>query len=324
LESFQRAIAPGDRWPISDGWAYHDWHQSGNGDVKSFMTALETQFGAATSLEDFERKAQMMNYETHRAIFEGMNAHLWTATSGRLLWMTQPAWPSTMWQILSSDYDTHGSFYGTMKASEPVHVQMNLPDHGVVIVNNTAAAIPNVTVKAHVLSLDNRTIVEWEARIEAAPVAVTSPIPLDLSAALESGVAFVKLEARDASGRLLSENFYWPSKDPQSLRQLNDLPRTRVEATAKRSASGQESLVRITLRNTGRAAALNTKLTLFNGDGSQILPAYFHDNYISLLPGESREVEARFPASAAHGSTTLAVRGWNVEPRTTRIATGSR
>ena len=57
------------------------------------METLATRYGEGTSLEDFERKAQMMNYETYRAVFEGLQAHLWTKNSGRLLWMTHPAWP---------------------------------------------------------------------------------------------------------------------------------------------------------------------------------------------------------------------------------------
>jgi len=72
-------------------WAYHDWHRSGNGDVAPFMAEIEAELGAPSSLEDFERKAQMLNYVDHRAIFEGMNANLWAPNSGRLLWMTQPA-----------------------------------------------------------------------------------------------------------------------------------------------------------------------------------------------------------------------------------------
>ncbi|RYY05236.1 MAG: glycoside hydrolase family 2, partial [Alphaproteobacteria bacterium] len=139
LEAWKRAIPEPDRWPIGDTWAYHDWHQTGNGAVKTYMDALARRFGPGTSLEDFERKAQMMQYESYRAIFEGMNAGLWTQNSGRMLWMTQPAWPSSAWQIFSSDYDTHSSFYGVKKASEPVHVQMNLPDHKVVLVNNGPA-----------------------------------------------------------------------------------------------------------------------------------------------------------------------------------------
>ena len=83
------------------------------------METLATRYGEGTSLEDFERKAQMMNYETYRAMFEGLQAHLWTKNSGRLLWMTHPAWPSNHWQIYSADYDTHAAYYGVKKAVEP-------------------------------------------------------------------------------------------------------------------------------------------------------------------------------------------------------------
>ncbi len=48
------------------------------------MAALSDEFGEGTSLEDFEKKAQMLNYVTHRAIFEGFNAHLWNPNSGRI------------------------------------------------------------------------------------------------------------------------------------------------------------------------------------------------------------------------------------------------
>src|SRR3984957_7252120 len=88
LESFRAWIPKEDQWPINDDWAYHDWHQSGNGDMAPFMAQMEAEFGAPVSFEDFERKAQMLDYVDHRAIFEGMNAHLWAPNSGRMLWMT--------------------------------------------------------------------------------------------------------------------------------------------------------------------------------------------------------------------------------------------
>ena len=158
LESFQHWIAKADQWPVSDAWAYHDWHQQGNGDVASFNKKIEEQFGAPNSLEDFERKAQMLDYVSHRAIFEGMNAHLWAPNSGRLLWMTQPAWPSNMWQILSSDYDTQSSFYGTKKACEPLHVQLDLSNYKIDVIDTTPNAAPGLTVSAKVYSLDNKVL----------------------------------------------------------------------------------------------------------------------------------------------------------------------
>ena len=71
------------------------------------------------------------------------------------------------------------------------------------------------------------------------------------------------------------------------------------------------------LQNNGSAAALENKLTLLNaGDGMRILPAYFSDNYVSLLPGETREIEIEYPVSAANGAAQIAMRGWNLAPQT--------
>ena len=94
-----------DRWPMSDALGLPRLAPERERreryvhvvDADMWNSAL----GASSSLAEFERKAQMLMYVTHRAIFEGFYQHPWTPNSGRMLWMTQPAWPSTMWQIYS-------------------------------------------------------------------------------------------------------------------------------------------------------------------------------------------------------------------------------
>ena len=173
LESFRHWIPKEDQWPISDVWAYHDWHQAGNGDVAPFMQEVETEFGAATELEDFERKAQMLNYVDHRAIFEGLNAHLWAPNSGRLLWMTQPAWPSTMWQILvqtttpsfllrrkeSVRADPHSDGYFQLRSGCNQH---------------DCRGGPTASLDASVYSLENKLLFENTQKLQVAANALTS------------------------------------------------------------------------------------------------------------------------------------------------------
>jgi hypothetical protein len=317
LESFRAWIPKEDLWPINDVWAYHDWHASGNGESAPFMAEIQAEFGAATSLEDFERKAQMLNYVSHRAIFEGMNAHLWAPNSGRVLWMTQPAWPSNMWQILSSDYDTQASYYGMKKASEPIHIQLDLSNFNVDIINNTTAALPGLSVAASVYSLDNKQLLQHEEKKDAASNAVTGGFKLDLAPHLSNGVVLVKLELRNSSGHLLSDNFYWLAAQSSSYRQLNKLPAANLSATAASKRTGDAVHVRVHLQNHGSTVALTNKLTLLNASaGSRILPAYLSDNYFSLLPGETREIDIEFPAAAAQSAPQIAIRGWNLPSQT--------
>ena len=316
LESFQSTIAKQDQWPIDDVWAYHDWHQSGNGDVAPFMAEIQAEFGAPTGLEDFERKAQMLNYVDHRAMFEGMDANLWAPNSGRLLWMTQPAWPSTMWQILSSDYDTQASFYGVKKACEPLHVQLNLANYRVDIINTTTAAHASLTVSAKVYSLANALLFQATDLKDIDADSTAPSLRLDLEPFLAKGMVLVSLELRDAQGALVSQNLYWLGAKPASYRELNSLAPTQLKASATSTTAGDTVKLTIQLTNPASVVSLENKLTLLDaGSKDRILPAYYSDNYISLLPGESRTIQVEYPSAAAHGPAQIALRGWNALPQ---------
>ena len=317
LDSFRSFVPQADQWPPNDTWAYHDWHQSGNGDVAPFMDAMRRELGAATDLEDFERKAQMLDYVQHRAIFEGFNAHLWSPNSGRMLWMTQPAWPSTMWQILSWDYDTQASFYGVQRASERVHVQLNLPDLTTAVINNTTGAL-GFTLRARVFSPDAKLLLTREENIDAAANAATNAFQIVLPADI-SGVVFVKLELIDGSGAMRSRNFYWYAREDASYRDLNSLPKAALTASASETRNGETVRISAHLENRSPTFALMTRLTVRNAEGMRVLPAYYDDNYVSLAPAEKREIQAEFPASAAAGKVQLGITGWNVQPATVTV-----
>ena len=312
LEAWSRFIPAADRWPVNDSWTYHDWHQERAVSSKSFMDALATRFGAGTGLADFERKAQMLNYESHRAIFEGFNAGLWTTNSARMLWMSHPAWPSADFQIYSTDYDTHAAFYGTKKGAEPVHVQMNLPDHRLLLVNTTRSALRGVHVTALATALDGRPLLRFAQTVDAPANDIVRIAPFDIDPVMKTAPVLVRLEARDAGGTLLSDNFYWHAAEPAMLKALDAMPAVAIDTRSAGSVQGGETVVQVDLANHAHAPALAIKLTMFDARGRQVLPAYFSDNYISLLPGEARGVELHLPGKHCEGS--LALRGWNVVP----------
>lgn len=314
LETWRRWIAPEDQWPISDAWAYHDWHQSGNGDMVPLMEEMEKEFGAPTSLEDLDRKAQMFNYVQHRAIFEGMNAHLWAPNTGRMLWMTQPAWPSSTWQIFSSDYDTQASYYGVKKGSEPLHVQLDPTTFAVQVSNSLPGTAASLTARARVYSLENKLLAEKQEKKDA-PTGATEFFAVDLAPLLKGSVVLIKLELADAGGKLASENLYWLGGASEDYRRLNRLGEAQLKITTTHNAGDMQHLA-VKIENTGAIAAIETKLTLLNADGKErILPAYYSDNYVSLLPGESKDLVIECPKEVAKEGMSVGVRGWNMKPR---------
>ena len=321
LESVKASVPESELWPLSDTLAYHDWHFAGNGDTKTFMQTLGAMFGGASSFPDFERKAQMMNLETHKAMYEGFLGHLWTKNSGRLLWMTHPAWPSNAWQIYSWDYDTHAAYYGAKKAAEPLHVQLNLPGNELVVLNTTQAAVPDLTARTRVVSLDNRELFTRIDRVDAAANQATKlePVPLDRIFA-QDPMVLVSLQLLNGQNRVVAENFYWRGRDPASYRALNDLAQVSLDATAATPvADGEDRMIAVTLTNPGQVPVLNAKLTLVDGHGERILPAYYSDNYVALLPGERKRIEVRYPASIS-ATPSLTLRGWNVAQQPVAVA----
>ena len=318
LESIERWIPKADQWPISDTLAYHDWHFDGNGSIKPFMAALDTMFGAGTSLADFERKAQMMNMETFKAMYEGFLGHLWTKNSGRLLWMSQPAWPSNEWQLYSWDYDMSAAYFGAKEANRPLHVQLNLPDNKLVVLNTTRDDHRGMTVETRVVGLDGAPLFARTDRVDALADRATDLPDVPLAPLLDAhGMALVELTLNDAEGREVDRNFYWRGKDQAAYRALDGLAETPLAMTvAPPVRDGSDMLIRVTLANQGAVPALEAKLTLVDKAGKRILPAFYADNYVSLLPGESRTIAIRYAATTPADGPQVELRGWNVAPQT--------
>jgi len=67
------------------------------------------------------------------------------------------------------------------------------------------------------------------------------------------------------------------------------------------------------VRNQGSAVAVTIRLLLLDdASGDRILPTLYEDNYLWLLPGESRTLTVSFPNSALPaGEPELLVKGYN-------------
>ncbi len=318
LEWFERWLPKEDRWPITDDWAYHNWHPH-----DEFNQHMQAQFGEAQSLEEYVQQAQMMNYVDYRAIFEGFNAHLWAPNTGRLLWMTQPSWPSMLWGILSSDYDTQASYYATKKACEPVHVQLDLAANDVQVINTTRDALRQVKADADVFSLDGKLLLHRDATLDVATDDMQKAFHVALAELAGDTTVFVHLALHAPDGNLLSQNFYWRAATDAGYRALDGLAPAHVVLSARtmKADIAKERRIEVKLKNSSAGFALNAKLVTSNAiDGREVLPAFYSDNYISLMPGEERTVTVDMPEPAGKPPLTVTVRGWNVVPASAEVA----
>ncbi|MFJ5035950.1 discoidin domain-containing protein [Streptomyces sp. NPDC088560] len=307
----------GPEWPIGGAWYHHDWSEHGNQAPQNYKAAIETRLGTARDLDDFTRKAQFVNYENFRAMFEAWNANLWDNASGLMLWMSHPAWHSTVWQTYDYDFDVNGAYFGCQRACEPLHVQADPVKWQVIAVNHTRTELKRATVTADTYDLSGRRIaITKQARVDVGPAdsaTAFTAAPADDVPDLH----LLRLALTDDQGQVLSRNTYWRCRTPEALRALDQVPQARLSASLSQvSRAGDRREATATVRNRGSMVAVMVRLSLLDAyDSGRVLPTLYDDNYLWLLPGEMRRITLSWPASAlASGRPKLRVEGYNTPP----------
>ena len=334
IESLEKFIPKEHLWPIDDVWNYHSGGERFT-TVNVFTDGLTRRYGQATSLDDFERKAQAMTYDGQRAMFEAYARNKYTST-GVIQWMLNNAWPSLIWHLYDYYLVPAGGYFGTKKACEPVHVQYSYDDDSVAVINGTYELLKGTRVSAKIYSIDAKERASRGATLDLPADSSTKAFDLPKPDGLTT-TYFLKLELHNAAGKLIRDNFYWlstkpdvldwakrsdtvytPQKEFADLTGLNSLPKAKVTITKSFRGAGAGSILTMVAENKsdGIAFMIHPRVTHGKG-GEDVTPIFWSDNYFSLLPGEKRTVTARFNSSDLRGATPeLLVEGWNVEPTT--------
>jgi exo-1,4-beta-D-glucosaminidase len=327
-----KSMFPADKlWPINEYWDYH----AGGGEFKNihvFTNALEKRYGAAKSVADLAWKSQAMTYEGERAMFEAYGRNKYKST-GIIQWMLNNAWPGLIWHLYDYSLRPAGGYFGSKKALELVHVQFSYDDRSVAIVNGEQEPLKGLKVVAKVYdsSMKERFSQEALADVDADGVVKTINVPAPEGI---SSTYFLNLQLFSSAGKLLSRNFYWLSTKPDvpdfdksewyytplsefaDFDALQDLPKAKLKAAMSVTDAGSDTAARVTVENTGSSLAFLVRLRLLKGkDGAEVLPVFWDDNYVSLLPGEKREISVRVrKRDLAGAQPVLAVDGFNVAP----------
>mgnify|MGYP001550323663 FL=1 len=313
LESIHGMMPEKDWETIDDDWAEHDFAR-GASVSDTYPAVLAARYGKVANLADFVRKAQMMNYEAFRAMYEGRNAKLFHPATGVITWMSNPAQPSFVWQLYHYDLEPNASLFAVKKAAEMVHLQFDEETGELQVINNLPTAVTGATAHLAIYNLDGSVGYQHDYPVTAAPDVATSLGSVELPATLSS-VYFLKMELRDAEGKPLSDNFYWraQSAHQDDLTDLNKLPVVQLQAQVTRSDADGKTLVTVTLHNPATTVALMAHLQLRRKTGERVLPVFYSNNYVSLVPGETKTITIEADLKDLGGEdAAVVVDGWNV------------
>jgi hypothetical protein len=309
MDSLRLMMPEPAMWPQSGMWGLHDFCLGGAQGGTSYLERIQRSYGVVDSVEDWVSLAQLVNYEGYRAMFEAQSRN----RMGLLIWMSHPAWPSFVWQTYDYYLEPTAAYFGVKKASEPLHIQWNPVTDAIEVVNYSGGNARALTARVQVHNLDGA--VQWDqaATLDSAEDSVASPITMQYPTGL-TAVHFIRLRLTRGDA-VVSENFYWRGLEAGDYRELRDLPKVKVEATTAVEQHGDRWQLTTALKNISSHPALMLRVkAVREKSGDRILPALYSDNYVALMPGETRTLRTELHHADTRGERPrIVVEGFNVE-----------
>lgn len=309
LESIKKMIPEDKLWPMNDVWDFHSGRNA-FGNLNRDMEAFNARYGKATGVEELAFNMQIHNYEAIRGMFEAFEVNK-PKTTGIVQWMLNSAWPELFWQLYDWYLLPNGAFYGTQAALQPLNAIYNYGDGNVYVANSYLRNFENTEVEIKVLDINSKVIFEHVEKFEIAENQSIKVFDMPEWKKL-SETYFVDLRIKDNLGNVLSNNFYWlstvpdvfdwenslwfytPYKSYADFTSLNKMPKVKVSSTFSRLSEEEDEVFTCVLKNESEYLAFFIELAILDKASQEtIVPVFWDENYLTLLPGETRSVKAR-------------------------------
>src|SRR5204863_2567166 len=252
-------------------WLYHcGTMQFGN--TKIFDNALNERYGKSSTIQEYLAKAQLQNYEGHRAMMEAYGLNKYNTATGVVQWMLCNPWPSLIWHTYDYYLYPAGTYFGMKKSMEPLHVMYSYKANEVDIINSFLEKFTDLTVKADVYDLGGSLKYSNTIKTEVSEDGIKRCFTIPPITGLSS-VYFLRLSLSDSKQKRRSINWYWLSQNPDALNwkssrwyytpqsafadftALKNLSATTLEVTHSAEKKESETVHMITVTNTGKTVA---------------------------------------------------------------------
>jgi|WetSurMetagenome_2_1015567.scaffolds.fasta_scaffold00403_3 mannosylglycoprotein endo-beta-mannosidase len=296
-------MVPPQSFRSGKSWAYHKYLP---------LLDFPDRYGKVKDIRDFCMKAQIVSYEQYRALQEGFNYKMWDWYSGMLVWKNQNPWTALRGFFYDYYLDYTGGYFGYKHGAAPVHIQFNLNDSVVCVINQTADKLSSITSVIQLYGMHGKLLSEEKipVNLNAHEVILLNKINLPKTS---NEVFFLKLKLMNQN-EVLDENLYWLSNKHHSYEKLNELEKTTVKTIISKSGEGHAV---IKISNPNNETAFFIRLKIMNSKDELVLPSFFSDNFFTILPGDEKQLQLDFSSFKRSGNQDelrLVVEGWNVLP----------
>ena len=276
-----------------------------------YQTAVE-QYGKPGNIEDYAEKGQLVGAVAYRSIWENWNYNKYEYgdrfATGVLFWYHNSPVPQVCSRMWDWYLEPTAALYFAQDALEPIHAQFDFLKNTVSIYNDLYQNFEGLRVNFRLFNMNMEAVLQKETVININEDAVANDVlKIDIPTEKLSPVHFIKLEVYDQDGNPVSDNFYWRSKDEYKgpwtvggplhggFESLSELPKTKLDYKVKTKKENDRTVYSVNITNRTDKLAFFNRLKLVNPkDGSLVSPAFYSDNYFSLLPGESKDVTIEY------------------------------
>ncbi len=288
-------------------WDYHKYI--------GYDTSIN-KYGEAKNVEDFAFKAQLVNYDQYRGLMEGFSSHMWDWYTGTIIWKTQNPWTALRGQMYDYYLDPNACLYGLHNGSEPLHIMYN-PVNGVVMaVNNTFKTRSGMMLVAKTYSMTGEEKVLTQVFADIGPTIPKKYFSIKNEVdklAADKGI-FLDLELLGPDQKPVSQNIYWLPDSKGNYSGLQKMDKSNLNIHAKYL---QHNKVEVTLSNEKQnVPAFFNRLSITDAvTKNRLLPVFYSDNYITVLPGEQKKVVIDCGQLGGNKNIKVSINGWNTPLR---------
>lgn len=272
------------------------------------------KYGKAKDAEDFANKAQLVNYDQYRGLMEGFSSHMWDWYTGTIIWKTQNPWTAMRGQMYDYYLDPNACLYGLHCGSEPLHVMCNPTDGMVMVANNTFKTVTNMMLVIKSYDANGKADLITQVFEDITPTTTKRYLSVkgEMRKIAKQGGGFLVLQLFDKDQKVISENTYWLPDENGDYTALQNMPVAKVGVSAKQAAAGK---VRVTITVPADApVAFFNRLSLVDANSHErLLPVFYSDNYVTVLPGESKTILIDYDNKQYPQKPVVDISGWNLK-----------
>ncbi len=295
------------KWKIDSVWQYHKY--------VGYDSAIE-DYGHPADVNDFAGKAQLVNYNQYRALIEGATSHMWDWYTGIIIWKTQNPWTAMVGQMYDTYLDPNACLYGLREGSKPLHIMYDPVNKSVRIANNTFKTTGKMHMWVTIYSKEgiNYDLMNGFMQVPAQTCNVFGILNNTIDVLSKEEGIFLSLRLSDADkGNVVDENLYWIPDSTGRYPALGGMPKANITVTAQLIKPG---LAEVTITNPepGAIAFFNRISLVSSVTKKRILPVFYNNNYISVLPGQQKTVQIEFTPQQSV-DPMVSIEGWNVDKK---------